>query len=457
MNTIISSIKMSAAFLSAIIAFTTAYASPVEIASGSFRTITAEPDRDSGLNEIFIVYGDEPVSVSYTSSSSATPKWYRYSNLGGGYAEEMADISIDGNVSSLSDAEKDMGYIIEDNDNRYYFWIVDYSRHPFALTAVSVSEESGCDQTVLNVEGSGDEIHYYGINGRRFTLDREIEVNYFNLEWSDEQSNFIQTRQTKLAESISHQIFITPPAYCNTAFTVAGDRFLKEWGIEQSLTSASYIPVAVDCQTKAEQTSDSENENSNQIKGGTEGLGGSAPAEIDFSAFVTDAVIHTEWQMSRDPEFQNIDYRLSGQELDFTFRDEGTVYVRFVGSNSDGSCETYGETYTVNIGASELKCPNAFSPGASEGVNDEWKVSYRSIVEFECWIFDRYGTQMYHFSDPQGGWDGKYKGKLVSPGVYYYVIKAKGADGKNYKRSGDINIIRSKGRKGTSSGENAAN
>jgi len=29
----------------------------------------------------------------------------------------------------------------------------------------------------------------------------------------------------------------------------------------------------------------------------------------------------------------------------------------------------------------------------------------------------------------------------VPPGVYYYVIKAQGADGKNYKLSGDINIV----------------
>ena len=32
--------------------------------------------------------------------------------------------------------------------------------------------------------------------------------------------------------------------------------------------------------------------------------------------------------------------------------------------------------------------------------------------------------------------------KPVRPGVYYYVIQATGADGKKYKKSGDINIIR---------------
>ena len=32
-------------------------------------------------------------------------------------------------------------------------------------------------------------------------------------------------------------------------------------------------------------------------------------------------------------------------------------------------------------------------------------------------------------------------GRSVKPGVYYYVIQALGADGKKYKKSGDINIL----------------
>lgn len=427
-------------------------ASPIEVVSADgFSVIVATPERASGLNDIYVTHSDGPVSISYTSASSANvPKWYRYSSLGGGYAEELSGVVTSGNISVLDNAATDMGYIIEDGDSRQYFWIVGYQSHPLRIESVSVAEESDCDRTILNVAGQGAEIYYYGINGRRFTLDREIEVNYKNLEWSDERSNFMQIDAVKSVQSISHQILVSPPAYCATSFTVTGDRFLREWNMEQSATSAIYQPVAVDCRTTATQA-ETATENSNQINGGTDGLGGSAPCEITFEAFVTDAVIHTEWQMSSDSGFDNITYRLSGQDLTFTFRDEGTTYVRFVGSNSDGSCETYGETFSVDIGASELKCPNAFSPGASEGVNDEWKVSYRSLVEFECWIFDRYGTQMYHFSDPAGGWDGRYKGKLVSPGVYYYVIKAKGADGKEYKRGGDINILRFKGRQGTGS------
>ena len=96
------------------------------------------------------------------------------------------------------------------------------------------------------------------------------------------------------------------------------------------------------------------------------------------------------------------------------------------------------------MGGSKLEAPNVFSPYGSPGVNDEWKVAYKSIVEFKCWIFNRWGEQLCHYQDPSGGWDGRYRGKLVPPGVYYYVIEARGADGQKYNLKGHINILRSK-------------
>ena len=100
-----------------------------------------------------------------------------------------------------------------------------------------------------------------------------------------------------------------------------------------------------------------------------------------------------------------------------------------------------------------LKCPNAFSPGVTEGVNDEWKVSYKSIVKFKCWIFNTWGVQLCELNDPSQGWDGKYKGKVVKPGVYYYVIDAEGSEGKKYKLKGDINVVGLRKERNTESGE----
>ena len=196
--------------------------------------------------------------------------------------------------------------------------------------------------------------------------------------------------------------------------------------------------------TEAVQTNLSDGEDaSNMIKGDDTLLGGSAPADFTFYAYTTDAVIHNEWQIADDPDFEYVRYRFNEQDLDYTFREEGKYYIRFIGSNEDGSCETVGETYEVGIGASDLRIPNAFSPDG-DGVNDIWKVGYRSLLEFKCWIFDRNGRKLYYFDNPSGGWDGQAHGKTVSPGVYFYVIEAVGADGVKYKKGGDINIIRYK-------------
>lgn len=234
---------------------------------------------------------------------------------------------------------------------------------------------------------------------------------------------------------------VVPSPLCSTTFTLSGDKFLEFWGETlQVASSDTFEPKAIDAHCVAIQE---ERNNDNEQKSQTEGLlGGSAPADITFRAYCTDAVVYKEWQKATDPDFNDIQLRLNQEEVSQTFNEEGTTYWRFIGANEDNSCETMSETFTVNIGVSDLVCPNVFTPGTSEGVNDVWKVSYRSIIRFHCWIFNRWGNKIIEFTDPSQGWDGTYGGKLVKPGVYYYVIEAEGADGKTFKKSGDINIIR---------------
>ena len=84
--------------------------------------------------------------------------------------------------------------------------------------------------------------------------------------------------------------------------------------------------------------------------------------------------------------------------------------------------------------------------------HDVYVINYRPsyIVDtiyrfsFKCWIFNKWGVQMFYFDSPDQGWDGKYRGKYVDPGVYYYVIEAKGANNKKMKLKGHINILRPK-------------
>ena len=277
-------------------------------------------------------------------------------------------------------------------------------------------------------------------------------------EWNDNASNFLNIDTKKSFESLQPGYRLFPPNYCASTFKITGDKFLKAWNWEESVETVTVTPVSVDARTFAiSQNMDAgEGDNkpesgSNQIgSGDTDGLGGSAPCEILFEAYVTDGVIHHEWQLTRDATFEEIDYRFTQQDLDYTFLEEGSHYLRYIGSNADGSCEYVSDTYEVTIGESDLKIPNAFSPNG-DGVNDEWKVAYRSLLNFQCSIFDRQGHQVCHLTSPEQGWDGKVGGKIVDSGVFFYVIEATGTDGKKYKKSGDINIVKFVGNKGTSS------
>lgn len=420
------------------------YAQSVNISGGGHDVIRIEPDRNTGLNDIFVLYNMSDVIVEYNSSGDNVT-WYRYSSLGGGYAEEVASVN-DNMTSRLQNPEGNMGYIIEEGTSRYYIWLVDYAPYRFSIHGLDYASEQDCDRTLLIAQGTGAPIHYYTINGQQKELSREIEISYLTQVWNESSKVYDMVTTTSTLSNIEGTLSIIPPAYCSTYYHVAGDRFLRSWGMEEEYESPVYGVYAVDVHTYAEQTEDNSDEEtgSNQIKGGSESdLGGSAPAEINFIAETTEGVIHNEWQLGSDPEFENVEYRLNEKNITYTFEQEGTYYVRFIGSNADGSCESIGDTFTVSIGASELKCPNAFSPDG-DGVNDEWKVSYRSIIDFKCYIFDRYGNKIYEFDSPDAGWDGKKNGKVVKPGVYYYVIQAVGADGKKYKKSGDINILRHK-------------
>ena len=83
--------------------------------------------------------------------------------------------------------------------------------------------------------------------------------------------------------------------------------------------------------------------------------------------------------------------------------------------------------------------PNAFSPNG-DGINDIYRAknSYQSIVEFDAYIFNRWGQKIYEWHDPAGGWDGK----DVKQGVYFVLVKAKGADGRKYNIKKDVNLLR---------------
>lgn len=404
--------------------------------------VQVDVDKNTGLSGLYVLENADGVAVSFTGQSGAV-RWLRFGAYGAAHAEEA------GELASLRLTADDCGLMVEAGGRQYCFWIVNYANHRLDMRGLSIDAEQECDRAFLTLDGNASAIHYYTINGQRREVSRELSLTHNSLEYDANSDGYAQ-RAVKTTLAAADGRISVPAPLCDTHFTLTGDRFMKQWGGEQSVESPLYKALAVEAHTSAEQE---EGGSDNQQNAGIDGLGGSAPCPVHFSAAVTDAAVFVEWQMSQDPEFEAIDDRYRELEFDFTFRDQGTTYVRFVANNESGTCEYVGETYQIFIGESALVCPNAFSPGASEGVNDEWKVSYKSIVKYECHIFNRWGTKLFEATDPAIGWDGKYKGKLVPSGAYYYVIKAVGSDGRKYNLSGDINILRSKNNGSTTAPE----
>lgn len=402
--------------------------------------VAIETTTATGIEAVYVVNTTVGLNVVYTASTSTSIVDVGTFGMYGAVQTEpvdQANISRNGKEVIISNIKSNSGYAFSENGRTTYYWIADYSKFPYEITAINIESEQDCDRTFLSTEGSAPALNYYSISGRAYEIDRNITLTYTTLIPDTEEVRYSSIEKNVNLSHIDGTFSVEAPL-CDTYFTLSGDRFLKAWGMEHEVSSEIFMTHSVKAITSATQTA---RDSSNEIKVEAT-LGGSAPAEIHFKAAVSDAAVFNQWQIARDEDFKDIIIQMSDLDFSYSFTEMGTTFVRLMVADASGQCEYYGETYTITIGESFLLCPNAFSPGASEGVNDEWKVSYKSIVKFECYIFNKWGEKMAEFHDPSQGWDGKHRGKLVPTGVYYYVIKATGSDGINYNLSGDINIVR---------------
>jgi gliding motility-associated-like protein len=86
--------------------------------------------------------------------------------------------------------------------------------------------------------------------------------------------------------------------------------------------------------------------------------------------------------------------------------------------------------------------PTAFSPNG-DGKNDLFKVgsiSFQKLLEFR--IFNRWGQEVFTTTDPQQGWDGKYKGVLQDVGTYHYIIRVAYPDSRVETFKGDVTLVK---------------
>ncbi len=106
------------------------------------------------------------------------------------------------------------------------------------------------------------------------------------------------------------------------------------------------------------------------------------------------------------------------------------------------------EIRTSEIIINDVYISNVFTPNGDNN-NDFFFPQGNDNLVFvnEFYVFDRWGERIFGVEEvlpntPEFGWDGKFKGEDVVPGVYVYLIEVVFANGELRQISGDVTVIR---------------
>ena len=392
------------------------------------------------LNEI---KNDTELSVIF-SEDSVSANWLRYSDPASvlGYLRTHSSPRFISNQPYLT-PDDHTGYILKLSgtvnglayDRELTVWVVDYSLYQPAVNAIipEAPVRGNCSQLKLNVDGNIPEMRYLTRFGQSFSIRRDFKIEYESLNWTTRWDK-ISIQQDVVIDN--NQITLNEPPLTDTRFTLTGDQFAKDLGLPVfTVVSPMYSAIRTVAKITTEatlRTERHEGERPDQITV----LSGSAPLEIYFMANPNSPVTNFyRWDILSDNQ---LIVSRTDENHRYTFNTAGTFTIKLSAENS--WC-AFSDSIVVRVSESAIYAPNVFTPNG-DGINDEFRVAYRSIVEFKATIYNRWGVKIFEWTDPQRGWDGTYNGRPVAEGPYFYVIKARGADGEDYLLKGDINLLR---------------
>jgi len=129
-----------------------------------------------------------------------------------------------------------------------------------------------------------------------------------------------------------------------------------------------------------------------------------------------------------------------GVNPQFVFENPGTFTVTLTVFNIGGCKDVYTMQICV-LEPTDIFLADIFSPNG-DGQNDILFMRGKGIKEFRLLVYDRWGEKMFETTDLTLGWDGNYKGKPASQGVYVYYLDALMNTDKKIIMKGDVTLIR---------------
>ncbi len=386
--------------------------------------IYSEPtDYPSGItNDIIFYYSSinaGSLNITPANQDTYTFNWYRYNQVNNSFDIHLStETGISSSISGLTET----GYRVTADDGNgtvetYTCWTFEPEISSVEIEMLS----ENCFELQLNTNNTIKNLNYFDpANGEALTVDYGLTYTWTSEPEGPDEDN-------PVSGETEQQISIDAPVE-DTDFTVSVS---AKFGTAET-ASLHYVALAV--KAIFEQTPEGrgiENEMDTTQKH-------SAPLVVRFSGDETKGNnLAYEWTFGEDGR------AFEANPL-HTYQVAGTYENILHVVNEISGCEDSSEPQEIIVFESDLQVPNVFTPNG-DGVNDEFRVAYRSLRKYNITIFNRWGRKVYASNNPAQGWDGRIGKGEAGPGVYFYVVEAEGFQKEErYKLHGTITLIRGK-------------
>jgi len=146
--------------------------------------------------------------------------------------------------------------------------------------------------------------------------------------------------------------------------------------------------------------------------------------------------------VTANAELYNISYNSSIYPLSHVFKGLYAGTHHFTILKKDNCTATEVDVTLVQETCSPVSFPNAFTPN-QDGVNDLFKADPESKANnYRLQIFDRWGAVVFSTTDIKMGWNGEYRGKHATAGVYYFMATYTTQENKPGLLKGSVTLLR---------------
>lgn len=277
--------------------------------------------------------------------------------------------------------------------------------------------------------------------GKKVDIKREFEVEY---EMFDGEDGGQVKKETTTANGVV--VYLpTPNTKCPYKLTETVFGNSESFVTDTINVGVTVSPIAMLADKMEHDRGDELKES--EIKfvkddGGTLDNRLSTPFKIEMYGNPSPTGANLEWHFAYGRDFRGSRIVYAQDRISMQIEHNKTLkqYIMFKAKNLNSGC-TDSAWIALNLAEPELFVPNVFTPNG-DNKNDEFRVSYSSIKEFEIVIFNTFGKKVYESSDITKGWDGTYKGRDMANGAYYYVISATDSAGNKIEKKGTVNLFR---------------